>query len=259
MSYNNQNNATCRFAEQIVSYLYDECANDEKTKFEAHLEDCPRCADEYAGFGFVRSAVLEWRNEDFSMMTTPVFDIPANKNEKSPYKISNESINWLSGIRKLFSFNPALALAALGFLIICAGVTFLIMNFPSSYEIVENGGEKNSVKTVITPTVEISKKPDNEKVNDIKVEKSDSPSLNTNNLPRQKEPEKQVIPVKSVVKVSHNSAQNIPSLPAIKSKEANDRRIKPIKKQQVPNLNDAEDDEDETIRLADLFDELDTK
>jgi len=262
MSYNNQNSATCRFAEQIVSYLYDECAKDEKTKFEAHLKDCSRCADEYAGFGFVRSSVLEWRNEDFSMMTTPVFDIPANKNEKSPFKISTESINWLSGIRKLFSFNPALALAALGFLIICAGVTLFMVNFPRSNEIVENGGEKDSVKTIVTPTVEISKKPDDEKVIDIpgiKVEKSDSPLLNTNNLPRQKEPEKQVIPVKSVVKVSDNAAKNIPNVSAIKSKETNDRRIKPIKKQQVPNLNDGEDDEDETIRLADLFDELDTK
>lgn len=46
------------------------------------------------------------------------------------------------------------------------------------------------------------------------------------------------------------------------SKDANDsvKKIAPVvKKQPIPNLNDAEDEEDKTVRLADLFDEIDAR
>lgn len=260
MSNNNHNNQSCRFAEQIVSYLYGEFERDDKIKFEAHLKDCSTCADEYAGFGFVRSSVLEWRNEDFSKLPTPTFDIPATKNEKLSPSVSTESNSWFGDFRKMFSFNPAWAMAALAVLVVCAGITFFVLNFSSSNEIAEKGDDKNAVKIAVSPTAEVPKKSDDKNVSNKEAEKSAPPTPNAGNLPSQKGREKQPVPVKSAIKVSssdiNNNTDNVNRSP-----KANDtlRKTPPVKKRNVPNLNDFDDDEDESIRLADLFDELDTK
>jgi len=259
MSNNNHKNSSCAFAEQIVSYLYDEFERDEKIKFEAHLADCSFCADEYAGFGFVRSSVLEWRNEDFSKLATPTFDIPAVKNQKSLPGVSTESRSWLGDFRKMFSFNPALAMAGLAVLVVCAGITLFALNFSGNNEVAEKGIEKNAVKTPVSPTVEILKKLDEKNGGDKEVEKSAPPASETVNFSPQKERERQIVPVKSVVKVSGNAPKNSSNNPAVNLKETSDRKTPPVRKRQVPNLNDLDDDDDETIRLADLFDELDTK
>ena len=62
---NNNHNPSCAFAEQIVSYLYNETNAKEKAAFDAHLNNCSTCADELAGFGFVRSSIVEWKNAEF--------------------------------------------------------------------------------------------------------------------------------------------------------------------------------------------------
>jgi hypothetical protein len=68
-------------------------------------------------------------------------------------------------------------------------------------------------------------------------------------------------PSKSIVRVSSSSHEKNSDSFARSPKETNEaiKKTPPVRKKQIPNLNDAEDDEDETIRLADLFDELDTK
>jgi len=259
MSYNNHKTSSCAFAEQIVSYLYDEFETGEKIEFEAHLKYCPSCADEYAGFGFARSSVLEWRDEDFSKMATPTFNVPTIKHEKSLPAVFTESRSWLGDFRKMFSFNPAMAMAALAILVFCAGITLYALNLSGGDETAQKDDGKNAVGIAVSPTVEIPKKSDEKDVGDEEFEKSLAPPSSTVSLPQQKEPEKQITPVKPVVKVSGNAAKNGSNNPAVNLKETNDKKTPPVKKQRVPNLNHSDEDEDETIRLADLFDELDTK
>jgi len=259
MSNNNNKISSCAFAEQIVSYLYDEFERDEKIEFETHLKGCPLCADEYAGYGFVRSSVLEWRNEDFSKLATPTFDIPALKIGNSPSPVSIESRSWLGDFRKLFSLNPRLAMGALATIVVCAGVTFFALNFSGGNQIAQNAVGNSSVKTAVSPTVEISKKPDEKVMTDKEIEKSVTPPLQPVSLPQPKEREQQTTPVKSVVKVSGKSSKNSSNNPTVNLNDTNDKKNPSVKKQPLPNLNSLDDDDDETIRLADLFDELDTK
>ncbi len=257
----NNNHKSCAFAEQIISYLYGESAPDENTEFESHLKICPTCADELESFGFVRSAVLDWRNEDFARLQTPAFDIPATKSESvfSPATNPTESRSWFGGFGKIFSFNPALA--ALAVLVFCLGAAFFAFKFHGDGEIAGNKNNANAAQAVVvSPTVETMIKP----VETITAEKDSKlslpPDVKANDSSQRAARERQIMPVKTAVKVSDSSSRIDIGSSARITKNANDniKKIAPVKKQQIPNLNDA-DEEDETIRLADLFDEIDAK
>ena len=256
MSNNHKN--SCQFAEQIVSYLYDEFEATEKIKFEAHLKDCRTCADEFAGFGFVRSSVLEWRDADFSKLAAPSFVIPTIEKENFAPAVSTESHSWVDEIRRMFSFSPALAATALAVTIVGFGIAFFAFNFSGSNEIAERPNDKELVRATVSPTVEITRKPE-EKVADKSPEKSSPPSFVINNSPEETKRVKPIEPEKAVVKVSAIAPKNSANNSADAPRESSDKKPSPIKKQRVPNLNELGEDEDESIRLADLFNELDTK
>ena len=253
---NNHKNS-CQFAEQIVFYLYDEFEAKEKLIFEAHLKDCRICADEYAGFGFVRSSVLEWRDADFSTLAAPTFAIPANDIENFSPVLSTESRSWFDQIRQMFSFSPALAATALAVAIVGVGIAFFAFNFLGRKEIAEQPKEKDLVRATVSPTIETTKKIANSA--DKIAETYLPPTSDTTNLPKEAKRVKTIESEKAVVKVSTGAPRNNLTNTAVAPKETPDKKLSPVKKQRVPNLNELDEDEDETIRLADLFDELDTK
>ncbi|MET0751899.1 MAG: zf-HC2 domain-containing protein, partial [Pyrinomonadaceae bacterium] len=108
MLNNNGHNSSCAFAEEIVSYLYDEASVKEKTAFVAHLENCSDCNDELTAFGFVRSSIQEWRNEEIFALQMPALEIPhlqpAKVAENSP--VSENSGTWLDRIRTFLTLSP---------------------------------------------------------------------------------------------------------------------------------------------------------
>jgi len=263
MSNNNHNNSSCAFAEQMVSYLYGEADAKEKYKFETHLKNCLACTDELAAFGFVRSAVLDWRAERFSKLPTPSFDIPVPEFKKSfsTTVVSDGNSSWFAGFRQMFSFNLMRATAAFGILVICAGVAWFAFNSFGGNEIAENENNRNLIQAAVSPTVEIFKKPEEKNVADKKGEQSSLPFEVTNSSQQTKR-EGQDRLNKSAIRVSNNAPKNNLDSSARNPKETNEsiKKATSVRKKQIPNLNDAEDEEeDKTIRLADLFDELDTK
>jgi len=68
----------CKFAEQLVSYLYGELEEVERRKFEEHLQVCEFCADELEAFSKIRFAVSQWRQNDFECLPTPEIRLPEN-------------------------------------------------------------------------------------------------------------------------------------------------------------------------------------
>jgi len=262
MSNNNHNNSSCAYAEQMVSYLYGEADAKEKYKFEMHLESCLTCTDELAAFGFVRSAVLDWRAEGFSKLPTPAFDISfaEAKESFSTTVVSNENRSWLAGFRQMFSFNLIKATATFGIALVCAGIVWFAFNSSGGNEIAEKGDDKNKIQAAVSPTVEITKKPEEKSVANTSDKKS-SPSSDVTSSPQQITRERLDNPNKSIVKVSGNAPKNNSDNSARDPKEKNEggKKTPSVQKKRIPNLSDVEDEEDETIRLADLFDELDTK
>ena len=261
MSNNNHKNSSCDYAEQMLSYLYGEADAREKSNFETHLKNCSTCADELAAFGFVRSAVLDWRAERFLKLPTPAFEIPAaeSKESFSTAVASNETRSWIAEFRQMFSLNSMNAAAAFGVLIVCAAIAWFAFNFSGDKEMAENGNDR-IIKTAVSPTAEIIKKPEEKNIAAKDDEKSLPSSVIANSPPPIKR-EKSDSPNKSVIKVSSNALKNDSDNSARNPKEMNEavKKTPSVRKKQIPNLNDANDEADETIRLADLFDELDTK
>lgn len=257
MSRNNNHNhssPSCAYAEELISYLYGEADAGEKIKFEAHLPNCAPCADELASFGLVRSAVLDWRAQDFSKLETPLIEIPARQSNSSfaPAVAAEESNSWFGGLRKLFSLNPATA-AAFAVLVIGAGLAFYLFGFSGESEIANRNADKNLATAIASPPVEIKKQ------SEITDDKIAAPVVEIK-TPDSKA-EKSNAPSQPVVKVSTVEPKNNNNSRARVVKESNGdaRKTSPVRKQPIPNLNDADEEEDETLRLADLFAELDTK
>src|SRR4051794_13141264 len=66
----------CGFADEMLSYMYDELASAERERFEEHLPDCVACTDEFAVIAHARFSVYEWQKLEFADMPTPHIVIP---------------------------------------------------------------------------------------------------------------------------------------------------------------------------------------
>jgi len=260
MLNNKYNNSSCKYTEQIVSYIYDEFTSAEKGEFKAHLVNCYSCADEIKSFGFVRSSISEWRNEEFSNLETPFINIPLKNREKSFSVVTSksESKTWFGKLGKIFSFNPAFA--GLAILVVCVGIAWFAFNFSGGVnEIAANRIDKNSVQPPAAPTNEISLNSSEITAADKNNEKSTV--IKPADVPQEIKREKTTSPSRAIVKASNNIPKNNSDNPVVKVKESNDgnKKAPSVQKRQIPSLTNIEVEEDDSIRLADLFDELDTK
>lgn len=272
---NNHNNSTCAFAEQTVSYLYSEANIQEKTVFEAHLKSCAACADEFAGFSAVHSSVIKWRNEEFLPLEMPSIKIPYEKTREF-YKSETDSEatrSWFEELRRLFSLSPALtASASFAIVAICLGIIFFA-NKSSNNDEVADTSNKNTEQ--IIPSVKVGNENFGNTASTDGLEKgigetssgeqSKSLTADTKNNGRKTIPDSRITRKNSTAKVSDVSRSPAKSL----NREANSQKIKPAsienkkpafaQTDKIPRLNNVEEEEDKSLRLAELFDDADAK
>ena len=249
MLNNTNNNSSCAFNEQIVECLYGEINPKEKLKLEAHIKNCFSCADEFAAFGFVRNSVIEWREEDFAKLDTAHFNFPVESFQT--IATEKQSGSWVTEFKKLFVFQPLMAMAALAIVIVCAGIIFYSLK-PVEVEHVAEIKRNETHQTEITSA--------NEKVilpSDVKetVNQLEQPSKRQiSDIDR----ESRISLNKPIVKVSNRGNESLTPVrenKVIKIREKKNPALKP----QVPNLTVADEIEDKSIRLADLFEEIGTE
>lgn len=249
----NYNHSPCEFAEQMVSRLYGETSRDEDAQFEAHLQTCFACADELANFGTVRSSLLEWRKEDFFKLKTPTFAIPVA--DKTSPTISSGAPSWFDALRGLFSSSPVWATAGLAAVLVCAGLILFAFNFSNNSEIA--GTNKNSKLIAASPSVE--KPIENPKPDDT-VEPTEAKATNSQ---IETTNQKRVAPKAAQVKVQSNQAENklnnAEPIRVVRDANKQTKKSPSIQNAKAPTLTVAEEEEDTTLRLADLFDEIGTK
>lgn len=65
----------CPRAAAIVSYMYSEMPAGDRHAFEAHLVDCQACTDEFAGISVARFEVFDWKRTEFDALATPAISI----------------------------------------------------------------------------------------------------------------------------------------------------------------------------------------
>ena len=97
---NNENEKSCGFADEIVTYIYGEISETERSKFEMHLVDCMSCTDEFAGISNARFAIFEWQKEEFAHLSTPEIVIPYTAKPKPA-----EAIGFFAGLRGLLTLS----------------------------------------------------------------------------------------------------------------------------------------------------------
>lgn len=262
---NNHHNQNCNLAEEIVSYIYDELGAENKSVFERHLINCESCADEVGNLGELSFSIRDWRDVEFSSLQTPKIVIPYETAHISE-AVENTSVSWFAGLRQMFSLSPTwtLATASMAALVICAGLIFAVFKFSPTNEVAENdkNNDKNSIKVAVSPTIEkIVDAP--VKVNNLEKTQSESPknssTINVKPEVAEVKPTTEK-PLKNVVKVSESPANKTMAQPAVANKPKNSSETKkPVKNQNVPNLNNFDDEEDDSLRLADLFAEIETR
>jgi hypothetical protein len=256
---NNHNNSTCAFVEQTVSYLYRETDAQEKTVFEAHLKSCRSCADEFAGFSAVHSSVIEWRNEEFLSLETPLIEI-SYENTRKFYNLENEPTvprSWFVGLRKLFTFSPALtASASLALILFCIGIVFFAYKSSSNNKTVADNNSKSVEKEFAsTPTAKEI----------VPNEETIASAVDNESSRRQTTSKPKVFRKNSTVKISadsRNSAKNSNRTGNVRIIKAANNENKPATFAQagkVPRLNNVEEVEDKSLRLAELLDDGDSE
>jgi hypothetical protein len=272
---NNQNNSTCAFAEQTVSYLYAETDAQEKTVFEAHLKSCSTCVEELANFSVVRSSVIEWRNEEFLSLEIPSIKIPFEKTREF-YKSETDSKvtrSWFEELRRLFTLSPALtASASFAIVTVCLGIIFFANKSSNNVEVADTStknteqiitssevGNENVGNTVSTDGLEkgIGETSSGEQ--------SKFLTANAKGNGRKTIPDSRIARKNSIAKVLDVSRSPAKSL----NREDNSQKIKPASIEnkkptfaqtgKIPRLNNVEEEEDKSLRLAELFDDADAK
>lgn len=243
-------NLTCEFAEELVSYLYDELTGADKASFEKHLGNCLLCAEELSEFSSARSSILEWRNEEFLPLLPPTIEIPY-ENQIKTFENKVISRSWLAAVRDFFTLSPAWMTATTAFaaLAICVGLFFaLSSSLPDNDEVMV---QANTSKIKVVPS------PTNENKTNSNVSVSNETGTKPGNSP------------KPLVVSDPDSSQDVvpPAKAPTKPQNTNVKRQiqpkgnnrTPLKQtpQKAPKLIEDEE-EDNTLRLSDLLENIGT-
>lgn len=262
-------NLNCAHRAEIVSYLYNEIGKSEKAVFESHLANCRNCADELADFSFARFAVGDWRDAEFAHLKTPAVEIPFETREARE-TVSADSGALLADWRRIFSLSPvwttnAAALAVIVGLILTATNLFQ-PDMIAEKETVNSADKQvlSAVKSEAQPLPALSAEA--ETANTI-VKSSALPNKNDvsekreivrqNRVPENRKNSVVKASVNSLkIKNTSESSENI-AASGLKnsSNPAPQRRMRTGRP--VPTLNSFEEEEDNTLRLSEMFEEID--
>lgn len=274
MSESNYNNE-CSFSEQAISYIYGEIGAPEKTAFEHHLKTCSTCTNEIDGFGSARAAVAFWKENEFDTLTTPKVEFSNVQSQKAiPKNVSSvEKKSWLLALQTLFQPRTVLA-GGLAALLIFGGLIFFARN-----SAVDNQsatiGDKNENQSIDYSTNESKQaeiaetrmtEPDSPPNSVLKsssdgnskvgIERAKSLAANTgkntlvdankNSAKTNKPAEIAALPQNKITARRHSGAAH-----SLVSERASNN------KKRIPVLNEIEiDDEETSLRLTDLLDEV---
>jgi hypothetical protein len=236
----NKTDNTCTFGGEILAYLYDELASEGRERFETHLEGCSLCIDEFAEISEARYSVYEWKTVEFSPLSTPRFVIPAGN--------APASASWLDSIRAAFAWNGIAALAG-GIAILVLGVFGFAVLFNSPEAPVATAIQPPTIRSEPSAVVSPTRSAEAADVDGTAFEVPDVTTI----TPRPSEPET------FAVRKRVGSPKGKP-LRSTRAEPVQTRRARPTPSlDNSPTLGQYVDDRDESLRLSDLFDDLDSR
>lgn len=148
-------NNQCGHSAELVSYMYGECTESQTAEFESHLENCLSCSSELASFTVIRSAFGEMRHE--ANVSAPRLSLG--------FTSGRPRASWVETLMALFGGTRGLAATGAFAFVLMAIVTVFVMNRSGdvqSPEIASNTSKTPSSATLTPATNEASPTPRSE-------------------------------------------------------------------------------------------------
>lgn len=236
MMQNGDRPTTCDKANVIPEYIYQELSEKGRVEMERHIVECAGCSAELAGMENAHLAVMQWRNEAFAGLPTPKFVIPYGESTSVPSDAAKSG--WLTSIRELFDGSPVLrwggglaALSAVALIVFLGSPMLRVRNEPSfGVDVVSVKKQENPEKPGVEPS---SKRPDETMLNG---------DQRRENVPA------------AARSHSGSSLNRKGSSQAAHVASAFKRVNRPLRK--LPSLDDVADEDDNSLRLSELFDQI---
>ena len=235
---NDVNFPGCKFRADIVPYMYAELATSDRSAFESHLLNCVDCTDEFAAISSSRFEVYDWKRLEFDGLATPVIEISYGEDIAL-----HSAPSWTEKVRAAFGQRwelPIVAFAALAVVSIFAAAFVLSRD--------SGGGLVAEAENSNTPAVNRPVVTGSEKIETVSQEKiedrRDAESRPLQFSAPQRAGQRHVVRNAKLtqprsVEVKQTSAQNQP--------------------QKIPRLNEFAEEEDTSLRLAELFEDIETR
>jgi hypothetical protein len=246
----NKRNSNCDFAEELVSYLYDEISGSEKLRFEKHLRNCSACQDELSGFSMTRNAVQEWKTVEFLPLQNPVIEIPYSQ------KAETVSRSWFAAIRDYLTLSPAWMTASTAFaaLAICAAlIAVVISSFRNNNDFAEI--KKDEINVVSSPTNGNQNQNSNVSNSNSNQNKPNDSKESPNISESPKSVKTEIEAIKVVAKPNVNAPQTSPVKTIQPKSKTTVKQPSKTKNQKAPSFLD-EDEEQDSLTLTDLLEQI---
>jgi hypothetical protein len=222
----------CPFTHEIVSYIYGELGGGSELEFETHLADCVICTDEFAAVSNARFSVYEWQKEEFAHLPTPEIVIPYVSTGAG----ASEGVGLIAAVRAWLA-GVGVPVAVAAGVVVCIAIALLAVNLTGRRD-------QPVASNIDSPAV---------------AQRTEPPVVEpgTNDPTVKKDIVRTPQPIKAAVNQPRRAVRRSP--PDV-NQPANDLAVKmPTQAPQVrkaPVLSTYEDNDDSSLRLADLFDEV---
>lgn len=259
----NNTNKNCGYAESLLAFLYEEIERDELAKFEKHLSTCTGCERELAAFGLVRSSIGIWKQDEFASLETPGFEIP--QAVETTRLIATRKTGRFDGILTYFSLSPVRAALAFAAVVLCVGITLIIFS--------GGGSDLASKPAEQLPAANLENPSETSSVSDETI-----PVLarETNMEPAETADEQRAVSKRKITARESKTRARIATAANPDNRESpqddnqqpdkntvagqnpnsGDNRLSPVEYLEIPVLSNVPIEEDNSVRLSDLFDEV---
>jgi hypothetical protein len=224
---NDVKNSGCKLAADIVPYIYGELSVTEGSVFESHLLGCVDCIDEFAAVSNARYEVYDWKKTEFEPLATPVFAIPYGE---------ADGVSWFDKVRAAFSQSwevPGVAFAGIAIVSMFIGVFYF--SGASGPDVAQENS--NSRPTTVSPQPDL-----------LVIAPPIKDEISGDEL--------RPVPTIAVSTTQKRSARNARAVVSPRRVQA---RPTTTAASAAPRLNEFSEDEDTSLRLALLFDDVDTR
>jgi len=229
---------------EFLSYIYGELDETARNIFEEHLVGCDDCTFELAAYSDARLGVIEWRREDFDHLESPAIVIPW-VNETESAESVYEPVGALSRFIEAVSAFPLFAKAGIGLTAaaLAFGVFYFATNSPSEKTKEVAANKSAETKPFVAP---IDRPGSEVETGALATEKEVSSPKEIRNVPARPERVR-----RSVAALKVNDRQ-----PSVRRFET--ASTKKAVTKSAPTLSSVQEEKDNSLRLADLFAEIDS-